>query len=411
MIKKKSSNNPTLYAFYHFFFPDDVAGARHFEDLCQELSKRGWKITVFPSNRSCHSNNLKFQLFEKLNLINIKRIWRPSFKQSSTIGRIINTIWMLLAWSLLPFRKQKADVILVGTDPIFSIFIAIPWKLIPIQKPIIAHWCFDMHPEAEIAEDIISTNSFLSNVLKYCVNLGYNCCDIISDLGPKMRNRLLDYNPKSEYHTIVPWALAEPLNVPQCDPVIRKQFFGESHLGIMYSGNFGIAHSYEDILTLSRLLIQFNKIHFVFGIRGKRLNELRQSILTIDTNISIHPFVPESDLIKKLSAADIHMVSLRCNWSGIVVPSKFFGSLAAGRPVIFSGPSDSDIGRFIERYKVGWILNRSSAQAIANELIELLYSNKKLIDIQNHCFKIYHSFFSKKRMIDYWEEILKRRIE
>ena len=60
-----------------------------------------------------------------------------------------------------------------------------------------------------------------------------------------------------------------------------------------------------------------------------------------DTNITIAGFASEDELAARLSAADFHLISLREGWEGIVVPSKFFGALAMGRPVIYMGPSDS----------------------------------------------------------------------
>ena len=74
-------------------------------------------------------------------------------------------------------------------------------------------------------------------------------------------------------------------------------------------------------------------------------------------------FAPESELEKRLAAADIHLVSLRPEWTGVVVPSKFFGSLAAGRPVVFAGGPDSAIARWIHEFGVGWVLTTDNVAA------------------------------------------------
>ena len=153
-------------------------------------------------------------------------------------------------------------------------------------------------------------------------------------------------------------------------PRLRRQLFGNAALGLLYSGNFGRAHCYEEFLELARLLGD-ESIRFCFGVRGNRANELRAAVRNADRNVSFAGFAPESELAKRLAAADIHLVSLRPDWTGVVVPSKFFGSLAAGRPVIFAGSRDAAIARWIEAYGVGWVLDRSSLEKVARDLRHL----------------------------------------
>ena len=66
-------------------------------------------------------------------------------------------------------------------------------------------------------------------------------------------------------------------------------------------------------------------------------------------------FAPEAELEKRLTACDLHLVSLRPEWTGTVVPSKFFGALAAGRGVVFAGSPESAIARWIDEHQVGWV--------------------------------------------------------
>src|SRR3989449_10471003 len=188
-----------------------------------------------------------------------------------------------------------------------------------------------------------------------------------------MRRRFGIYGHQAAKETLVPWALVEPGEPSAPDPEVRTSLFGEAKLGLLYSGNFGRAHSHEAFFELARVLKE-DKIVFTFGVRGNRADFLRDQIGRDDTNIRIAPFASEAELEARLSAADIHLVSLRPEWEGLVVPSQFFGSLAAGRPVIFAGPADSDIARWIREHQVGWVLNRDFSEAIADELRALAAS-------------------------------------
>src|SRR5262249_20400445 len=155
------------------------------------------------------------------------------------------------------------------------------------------------------------------------------------------------YQAPARQATFVPWALSEPAEVIAPDPATRRDLFGETAIGLLYSGNFGRAHSYEEFLELARSL-RGEPIHFCFGVRGNQAAELRAAVGPEDGNIHFADFAPEAVLARRLGAADIHLVSLRPSWTGAVVPSKFFGSLAAGRPVLFAGSRDAAVARWID---------------------------------------------------------------
>jgi glycosyltransferase involved in cell wall biosynthesis len=175
---------------------------------------------------------------------------------------------------------------------------------------------------------------------------------------------------------------------------------------LLYSGNFGQAHSFDEFLELARRL-RGEPIHFCFGVRGNRVDALKTAVRSDDCNVSFAGFAPESVLEARLAAADIHLASLRPNWTGVVVPSKFFGSLASGRPVIFAGPLDSCIARWITEHDVGWVLNQESLPAIAQELRELARDKEKLRSIQQRCHDVYQRHFSLGRIMDRWDQELR----
>ena len=190
---------------------------------------------------------------------------------------------------------------------------------------------------------------------------------------------------------------------------MRTSLFGEAKLGLLYSGNFGRAHSHEAFFELARVLKE-DQIVFTFGVRGNRADFLRDQIGRDDTNIRIAPFASEAELEARLSAADIHLVSLRPEWEGLVVPSKFFGSLAAGRPVLFDGPADSGVAAWIREHRVGWVLNSQTRESIVGELRALAGSKDRLTEMQQRCHRTYHRYFSKDVVLDRWDRALRTQM-
>jgi glycosyltransferase involved in cell wall biosynthesis len=400
--------SPKVIVLYHYFYPDDVVSARHFDQLCQELVSRGWQVEAMPSNRGCRDESRVYPRREDWNGIAIRRVWRPRLRQSGTLGRIVNATWMIASWSArigLRSRQRLPDVLIVGTDPIFSVLTA--WFVRRLRPQVrVAHWCYDLHPEASIAEGTVKAESLLVRLLKGWLRAAYQSCDLVADLGSCMRSRLAEYRPKGRQVTLVPWALAEPREALAADPQSRKDLFGEAALGLLYSGNFGRAHAYQDFLELARLL-RGESIQFSFAVRGNQVDELRSAVGPDDQNISFAGFAPEAELARRLGAADIHLVSLRPNWSGVVVPSKFFGCLAAGRPVLFAGERTTAIARWIEEFKVGWVLDRDSLPRLAEELRHLARSKEALGALQQRCHAVYQRHFSRQHTMDRWDEELR----
>lgn len=316
---------------------------------------------------------------------------------------------MIAAWSFTAFRS-KPDVLIVGTDPILSVLVARFWRQVHPEVAI-AHWCYDLYPEAAIADGLLREDTFLVKFLRKLLRTAYRSCDLVADIGSCMRERLAAYDHQVREATLVPWALYEPATLPPLDENVRQSLFGDSNLGLMYSGNFGRAHSYREFLELARML-HGESIHFSFGIRGNASQQLKGAIAPQDTNISLAGFAPESELEQRLVAPDIHMVSLKPEWTGTVVPSKFFGSLAVGRPVLFAGSRESSIARWINEYQVGWVISdHSDLELVAKELKELSKQPEKLQDIQERCHRVYHENFSMNATIDRWDELLRELVE
>jgi colanic acid biosynthesis glycosyl transferase WcaI len=88
-------------------------------------------------------------------------------------------------------------------------------------------------------------------------------------------------------------------------------------------------------------------------------------------NMIFKPYQPRERLAESLSAADLHLVTLRPELEGYIVPSKFYGIAAAGRAAIFIGSSDGEIARIVKLEDVGLTVPQGDGQALADAVIEL----------------------------------------
>ncbi len=397
---------PRVVLLYHFFHPDDVVSARQFSDLAVGLTERGYDVLALPCNRTW-KNNTALPAAETWAGGTIRRLWRPAWAQASNRGRILNALWMIAAWSwqALTLPRSPGEVVIIGTDPVLSVLVAWPWKFLrPGSR--VAHWCFDLYPEAAVADGLVRPNSLLAKALTALLKQAYHRCSVIANLGPCMRDLLTKYSSPSALTTITPWALIEPSAVVSPDATVRANLFGAGvKLGLLYSGSFGRAHRYREFLALARRL-RGTGIEFCFAGRGNRADELKTAVEAADVNVRFAGFAPESELELRLTACDLHLVSLQEEWTGTVVPSKFFGALAVGRAVLFAGSDQSAIAKWIHEHRVGWVVDATNLPAVAIELQWLAENPAERSALQKHCWKVYQQHFSKQCQLEAWTDHL-----
>ena len=367
----------------------------------------GFEVEVITSNRSCREPEKTFKDKSFHNGVKISRLWRPNFNQSSQgISRLLNSVFLMLnCWRIC--LNRTPSFFISGTDPIFAFWSSLFWSFKKPRTKLI-HWCYDLHPEGAVESGIASESSLKVKLIKMICNYSYSKYDHIVDIGSCMRRRLKKYGSLSntDFSTIIPWALFEP-EEPLEICMHERQKFGNYNLVLMYSGNFGVFHEYKNLISLAEKL-QNHSVCFLFSIRGNSASELKESIPSTCHNVHFVEFAPYERLNERLSCADIHIVSLKKNFTGLAIPSKFFGSLAIGRPVLFSGDDKSNIAGWIKENNLGWCLNDKNINEIAEKIIEIS-KNPKILEqhfIRSHA--IYKQKFAKNKMDILWKNLLNK---
>jgi len=379
-----------ILLIYHFFHPDTVISARLFSDLAEDWAAAGHQVTVFASNRCIRAEGVLPES-EEWRGVRICRFSRPAFRQGSNIGRVLHSLVLQRKW-LKAFRSQRDafDTVVVGTDPQFG------WLMFPTLKRLapkarLIHWVFDLYPEA-----LAATGSRLMRLaawlLRPLAKRAYAKVDVMADIGSCMRRRLREYRHHAAEITVTPWALEEPSAVAPIHQEMRRKLFGDARLCLLYSGTVGHAHDLAPFIELARECRRRSlPVGFCFAGYGNRFAEQTALLTDADTNVTTAGFASEDELAARLAAADFHLISLRTGWEGTVVPSKFFGALAMGRPVIFSGPEGSCLAEWIRQYQIGFLLDAT----LPDYLAQALQAPELLRKLQLRAFKTYQTTFSR----------------
>jgi glycosyltransferase involved in cell wall biosynthesis len=199
----------------------------------------------------------------------------------------------------------------------------------------------DLHPDASMALGRMSRKSLLTRALDGLSSFIFRQADQVVVLGEYMADRVALKNVPIERITTIPvWSQRDEIYpTPRDSNPLRKSLGLDGAFVVMYSGNLGLAHSFDEFIEAARRLRGRTDIVFLFVGDGPRLAEVKNARDSEQLpNIRLLDYVPRGQLQASLALADVHLISMRPEMTGIVVPGKLYGVMAAGRPAIFVGP-------------------------------------------------------------------------
>jgi len=126
----------------------------------------------------------------------------------------------------------------------------------------------------------------------------------------------------------------------------------------------------RDLDDLRVVIIGFGARHAEIQALAARLEADRVKFL---------PYQPREVLPLSLAAANMHFVGLARGLSGYVVPSRLYGVLAAGRPVIVSADPDSETAQVVTQAGCGVVLPPGRPELVAR-VIRDAYDGKLDLD-------------------------------
>lgn len=168
-------------------------------------------------------------------------------------------------------------------------------------------------------------------------------------------------------------------------------------INAMYSGNLGLGHDLETIIrAVSILNGDFDlKVHFIGTGKARSSLETLVAQLAL-TNVTFYPPVPLRILPSMLRKGDIHFVSQKLGTEGCIVPSKIYGILAVGRPTIFIGPADSEVGAIIRDSSAGIIVTPGDIEGTAIAIEKLALNPLLLAEMGRRTCILSRTFRLKK---------------
>ena len=273
-------------------------------------------------------------------LLETTRLSSTVYQKSRYLNRLSWTIRtnLQLVWEVIRDRRsRRAEVVFTGAPP-FMLFFVLLVKV--IRRARLVYRITDFYPEVLIAE--LGRRSWLLSIERLAWFLRRRV-DAFEVLGEDQRVLLIAGGIPLD--RIYLKRDISPIEVRGDEEPVEPPASLKGRRVLLYSGNYSIAH---DIATIVGGLIRHHKEGAgAFGLwlnaTGGRASIVEQQLRDAGTPVARSQPGPLEDLPRLLVTADAHLISLRPEFSGIVLPSKVFGCIASRRPIVFVGPASSDV--------------------------------------------------------------------
>ena len=333
-------------------------------------------------------------------------------------GRSVDylTFHVAAAWHAWRTARQ-GDVIVAKTDPpLLSVSMALIAKL---KGAHLVNWLQDIFPEVAEALNVGGRlGRAASASLRPLRNWSLRSAEVNVVVGEEMAARLQKLGlPPDTIQVINNWAdgaLITPL--PSEENELRKEWVPGDRFVVCYAGNLGRVHDVDTILSAMTMLQEraknspsdpAAKVMFVFiGGGAKRARLEREALKRGLTNFRMRPYQPKERLGETLSVGDVHLVSLDPALEGLIVPSKFYGIAAAGRPTIFIGAEHGEIGRMLKENDCGFTVAPGDGEALTERILALAGDRDLCGSLGVRARVAFERQWDKEQALAEWEALL-----
>lgn len=352
------------------FYPDVAATAQHGHDLARDLVRHGHEVTAVASRSIYGQKGASLPRHEVVDGIEIHRVGRSLFGKVGIAGRLADFLLFYVSAFVKVMTLPRHDAVVCFTTPPFIAIVGLLLRAIKGTRCV--YWVMDLYPDVAIASGIMKERATPTRLLERLHRRVLRSVDAVVVLGRCMRDRVVAKGvPEERVHLIGVWSDSEEIDPAiRSDNPYREEWSIGDRLLVMYSGNFGIGHDVDTFLEAAKALQDDDRIRFAFVGGGKRKSEVEAFIDANDLSSTciVAPYQPRERLGDLLTAADVHLATMLPGWEGVMVPSKLFGMLAAGRPVLFVGPATSEVALVIEELDCGRRVEPGSSQELADHI-------------------------------------------
>jgi colanic acid biosynthesis glycosyl transferase WcaI len=391
-----------------YFFPDHSATSQLLSDLAFHLAAGGRGVHVITSRQRYDEPDARLPAQETIRGVAVHRVWTTTFGRGNLFRRAFDYLTFYLFTGLALLRlASRGDVVVAKTDPPLLSLAA--WPAARLKGARLVNWLQDIFPEVAGAVGMGWARGWVERLLANLRDRTLKAAHLNVVVGSAVQRYLVSRGiGENKLRVIHNWAdgkLIRPVKAE--DNRLRREWGLEGKFVVGYSGNMGRVHEFETILGAAEAIKWDPGIVFLLIGDGAQKNWLvHESARRGISSIKFVPYQPSERLAASLSAPDVHLISLRPEVEGFVVPSKFYGIAAAGRPAIFVGSADGEIAQIIKESQCGIVVQAGNIEELAAAIRRLINDPVLCRTYGANARRVFEARFEKRIALSSWRAVL-----
>ena len=389
------------------FWPDVVATAQHADDLARYLTRHGDDVSVVASRAIYGERGSTLPKRDVREGITIHRVGLQLFGKRGITPRVFDFALFYLAavWQCLLMKRH--DVVVCFTTPPFIALVGVFLKWIKGTR--IIYWTMDLYPEVAGAAGLMSKRSPTWGLFRAIDRLCLRASDRVVGLAECMRAQLIEKGARPDsIETISVWSGAEHFpERPRMENPLRTTWDIGDRLTLIYVGNFGLGHDMEAIAGAVEALKDEDRIRWLFIGEGKSKPFLEARIRACGAkNVVLAGYQRREQLSDVLDVGDAHLVTLLPGWERLLLPSKFFSVLAAGKPVLWVGPKTSECAVILRANDCGFEMASGDSAALTAAVRSIMADREAAAAMGRRGKAAYDGMYASQIACERWRSLL-----
>jgi glycosyltransferase involved in cell wall biosynthesis len=393
-----------------YYDPDQSATSRMLTDLAASLAARGLCVHVVCSRQLYDDAAMRLPPEEMRREVRIHRVATTRFGRNRLVGRALDyaSFYATCAFTLLRVLNRGAVLIAMTDPPLLSI-LAAPIALATRSR--LVNWQQDVFPEVASRLGANPLPGWVDWAVKRLRDASLRAAAMNVLIGYRMRDYIAGRGVQDFRLCVIEnWADGEAIQPKEPTAgALRSRLDLAGRFVIGYSGNLGRAHEFDTLLAAAAALQAEPAYVFLMIGGGAKMESLKRAVAQRGLeSFRFLPYQPQDALEDSLAAADVHLVSLLPALEGLIVPSKLYGILAGGRPVIFIGDPDGDVGRVIERVQCGRRVEVGDSTALVAAIRALKTDPSLRAGMGERARQAFCEEFNLRQAVDRWAAVIEK---
>jgi colanic acid biosynthesis glycosyl transferase WcaI len=348
---------------------DALAAAHEVTVVCgrpsyEPTERRPWRL--WQTERPSRSR--------QLGDVKIIRVGSTDYSRTQMRQRVLNYL-SYVALSVPRAAFVPCDVVVGMTDPPFEGIVAAFVALLK-GKPFVYN-IRDLYPDMAVGGSIIEAG-LLTRVWERLHRWALRRATRVVVLGEDMRARIVAKGVRPERIAVVRDGaeVREAASEPAVDPEVVQAIRGDFRFVLLHAGNLGFYGAWGTLVAAAQNLADAG-VGLVFVGDGAQRAQIEAAAAGCK-NVRFFPFFPASKIASVLAAADAHVVTIKRGLEGVIVPSKMYGILAAGKPILAVAPRESDVVKIGEERGFGISADPDDASEVAEAARQIFRDAERL---------------------------------